>query len=378
MVAGTVTWERLRELASFRAEQGCAISLFLNLDPSEVPTPGDAQTRMNSLLASAEKTDRSELTHDQRVGLKSDFDRIARWFDDDFDREGSRGLALFAAGLDNFWSTLSLPAAVADRVKIGREFYLAPLVPLVARADGTIVAVIGREQGQLFRYQAGRLQAVADHFEEQPGQHDQGGWSQARYQRHIEKLVQEHLKDVAAELDRSRKRMRAPKVVLVCAEEMRGEFTEALSKEARDAIVGWAPAKAHANPAELLEAVRPVLDQAQAKDEGETIERWREEVGRNGRATAGWAQTLEAASDGRVEVLLFQEGSDRPAFRCPACGRAAIEGGSCPLDGTRLEPHDAGLDLAVHQTLAHGGAVWAIRHHDDLGPVEGIGALLRY
>jgi hypothetical protein len=32
----------------------------------------------------------------------------------------------------------------------------------------------------------------------------------------------------------------------------------------------------------------------------------------------------------------------------------------------------------VHQTLAHGGEVWAIRHHQDLAPVEGIGALLRF
>jgi peptide subunit release factor 1 (eRF1) len=106
--------------------------------------------------------------------------------------------------------------------------------------------------------------------------------------------------------------------------------------------------------------------------------RWREEAGRNGRAASGWEQTLEAASDARVELLLFQQGVDRPAFRCPACGRAAISEGSCPLDGTRLEPTDAGLDLAVHQTLAHGGAVWAIRHHEDLAPVEGIGALLRF
>ena len=377
-MAGTVTWERLRELASFRAEGGCAISLYLNLDPSEVPTAADAQTRMNALLAGAEKADRSELTHDQRNGLKADFARIARWFDDDFNREGARGLAIFAASLDNLWSTLSLPGPVADRVKVGHDFYLAPLVSLVARTDGTIIAVVGREQGQLFRLEAGRLRPITDHFEEQPGRHDQGGWSQANYQRHIEKLVQEHLKGVAEELDRSRKRMRAPKVVLVCPEETRAEFTHNLSKEAREALVGWAPAEAHAGASELLEAVKPVLEQAQAKDERETIERWREEAGRNGRAASGWEQTLEAASDGRVEVLLFQEGTDRSAFRCPACGRAALTGGSCPLDGTQLEPHDAGLDLAVHQTLAHGGALWAIRHHTDLAPVEGIGALLRY
>jgi peptide chain release factor subunit 1 len=251
-------------------------------------------------------------------------------------------------------------------------------VPLVSRSDGAIVAVVGREQGQLFRLRDGRLHEIAQQFDEQPGQHDQGGWSQARYQRHIEKLVQEHVKGVAEELDRTRRRMQAPKIVLVCSEEMRAEFTDALSSAARESIAGWTPAEAHATPAQLLAAVGPVLDRAQAKDERETIERWREEAGRNGRAASGWADTLEAASDGRVELLLFRKGVDHHAFRCPACGRAAVAGGSCPLDGTSLEAVDAGLDLAVHQTLAHGGAVWAIRHHEDLAPVEGIGALLRY
>ena len=377
-MADTLTWAQLRELAAFRTENGCAISLYVNLDPSEVPTPGDAQSRMNALLAEAEKADRSDLAHDTRAGLRRDFDRIARWFDDDFEREGSRGLAIFAAGNDNFWSTLRLPDRVADGVRVNRDFYLTPLVPLVSRSDGAIVAVVGREQGQLFRLRDGRLHEIVQQFDEQPGQHDQGGWSQARYQRHIEKLVQEHVKGVAEELNKTRRRTHAPKIVLVCSEEIRTEFTDALSSEARESIAGWTQAEAHATPTQLLAAVAPVLEQAQARDEREAIERWREEAGRNGRAASGWADTLEAASDGRVELLLFQEGVDHEAFRCPACGRAAIAGGSCPLDGTSLEAVDAGLDLAVHQTLAHAGAVLAIRHHEDLAPVEGIGALLRY
>jgi peptide subunit release factor 1 (eRF1) len=108
------------------------------------------------------------------------------------------------------------------------------------------------------------------------------------------------------------------------------------------------------------------------------IARWREEQGRNARAAAGWRQTLESASDGRVETLLFAEGAERAAYKCPECGRASLDGGSCPLDGVRMEPESNGLDLAVHQTLRHGGTVWAVRHHRDLEPVEGIGALLRY
>lgn len=377
-MAGMVTWSLLRELAGFRAEKGCAISLCLNLDPSDVPTAGDAQTRMNAMLHAADRTDRTDLTHEQRSALKSDFERIRNWFDDDFDRDGSRGLAVFAAGLDNFWRTVPLPQAVRDSAKVGRDFYLSPLVPLVSRGDGTIVAVVGREQGQLYRLRAGRLEEIAEHYDETPGQHDQGGWSQSRYQRHIEKLVHEHVKGVAEELDRSKRQLQSPKIVLVCSEEIRSEFIDALSAEVRASLVGWTPVQAQAGPAEILQAVTPVLEEAETKDEAEVIERWREEAGRHARAASGWEQTLEASSDARVELLLFAQGTDRPAFRCPACGRAAVAEGSCPLDGTRLEPTDSGLDLAVHQTLAHGGAVWAIRHHDDLGPVEGIGALLRF
>ena len=128
-MAGTVTWSLLRELAGFRAEKGCAISLYLNLDPSDVPTAGDAQTRMNSMLHAADRTDRTDLTHEQRMGLKADFERIAQWFDDDFERDGSQGLAVFAAGLDNSWRTLALPAPVDDRVE-GRT----RLLPCAARA----------------------------------------------------------------------------------------------------------------------------------------------------------------------------------------------------------------------------------------------------
>lgn len=377
-MAGTVTWSLLRELAGFRAENGCATSLLVNLDPSDVPTAGDAQSRMNALLNAAGKTDRADLTREQRGALKSDFERIARWFDDDFVRDGARGLAIYAARLDNYWQTLPLPEPVRDSVKVGRDLHVAPLVPLVTRGDGTIVAVVGRERGQLYRVRGGRLDEIAEHYDETPGQHDQGGWSQSRYHRHIEKLVQEHLKGVAEELDRSRRQLHGPRVVLVCAEDMRSELTEALSTEARDALIGWTSADAHAAPTEVMQAVAPVLAEAEARDESAAIDRWREEAGRNGRASSGWEQTLEAASDARVELLLFREGADRAAWRCPACGRAATTDGSCPLDGTRMEQVEAGLDLAVHQTLAHGGAVWAIKHHEDLAPVEGIGALLRY
>ena len=380
-MARTITWDELRDLAGFEAEEGCAISLYLGLDPSVTPTPGDAATRLRSLLDEAAKGDganRRELTHDQRLGLKADFERIRSFYEDEFERDGAQGLAVFSSGLDNIWRTLPLTEAVPDHVNVGSTLYLAPLVPLVGRGEGALVVVVGRERGHFYRLRGGRLEDLADHTEEQQGRHDQGGWSQARYQRHIETKVREHLHEVAEALDRIVRQLRAVQVIVISSEEMRAELEEVLSHDAAAAVIGWTSAEAHAAPPELLKVAVPVLDRYRAEKETEVVARWEEEAGRNGRAAAGWEATLEAASDARVELLLFQDGVDHEAFRCPRCGRVAVNGGTCPLDGTSMEVSANGLDLAVHQTLVHGGRVWAVRDRQDLGPVEGIGALLRY
>jgi peptide chain release factor subunit 1 len=379
-MAETLTWNRLRNLAGFRSEEGCAISLYVNLDPALSPTPNDVDTRVNAALTSVEKqieARRDQLSHTEREGLKSDVERIRAFFDNDFSRDGAQGFAVFAAG-DGYWATLSLAYPVPDAVELGRDFHLAPLAPLVGRGDGALVAVVGRERGELFRLHAGRLEEVVDRTEEQPGRHDQGGWSQGRYQRHIEKLVGEHLRDVAAELAGAVRQLHMPKVIVVGSEETRAEFLETLPHDAKSVVAGTVEAEAHAGEPELLQLVQPLLDEAHAADETEVLERWREEVGKEARGSAGWKDTLQAASDGRVELLLYEEGANKPAHECPKCGRAELDATECPLDGTPMKERESGFDLAVHQTLAHGGTMLAVRYSVDLRGVEGIGALLRY
>jgi hypothetical protein len=43
-----------------------------------------------------------------------------------------------------------------------------------------------------------------------------------------------------------------------------------------------------------------------------------------------------------------------------------------------MEHRDDGLDLAVRLTLAYGGDLLAVETRQDLDPVEGIGAILRF
>jgi peptide subunit release factor 1 (eRF1) len=123
--------------------------------------------------------------------------------------------------------------------------------------------------------------------------------------------------------------------------------------------------------------VRPLLDEARAREDQAMLERWQAERGRGGKAAGGWRQTLEAASDARVEVLLVAEGVRHPAWSCPKDGRAYADGGKCPLDDTKLEERDDAVDLAIHHTVKHGGSF--VRYGAGaLADADGIGAILRF
>src|SRR5947208_6568090 len=256
-----ITWEQLRELAAFRAQHGSAVSLYMGLDPSIVPTAGDLASHTRSLLARAERqleARRATLSHEERKALAQDLERIEGWFGSEFSREGVRGVAVFASELDDLFLPLSLPWPVDDEARVAQQLYLAPLVRLVGRGDGAVVAYVGRERGDVYRLCDGRLVPLADETADVPGRHDQGGWSQSRYERHIETIVDRHLRDVAAALDRCVRRLRGARVVLAGPEEIRSSFEGLLAPETRAALVGWVAAEAHVDAPRLLEAARPL------------------------------------------------------------------------------------------------------------------------
>src|SRR5262249_35608144 len=157
------------------------------------------------------------------------------YFERDFTRDGAHGIAIFAASLDNYWRPIALAAPVPDVAKVNSEFYVSPLVPIVGLGDGVIVASVGRERGDLYQLRAGRLVEVAARFDEVPRRHDQGGWSQANYQRHVDNLAHEHLRETADQLDRLVRGRKSAGVVVVCSDEIRAEFADMLSHETRSA-----------------------------------------------------------------------------------------------------------------------------------------------
>ncbi len=52
--------------------------------------------------------------------------------------------------------------------------------------------------------------------------------------------------------------------------------------------------------------------------------------------------------------------------------------GRCPADGGPVEELEHLREAVIEAALAQGADVMVVRHYPDLGPLQGIGALLRF
>jgi peptide chain release factor subunit 1 len=367
----------VRSLAVVRSEGAGCVSLYLDLDPATVPTPGDLASHVTALVDEARRRGEAwseHAGHAEAMALREDLDRTRRFLEEELDRTGAYGLALFVSGPDT-WRELRLPGAVEDAVHIGSSFVVAPLVPFVERDRDVVLAVVGRERGTIWRAGDGRVDEVEDLSRRGQGWHDQGGWSQSRYQRGLEVEAREHMRDVAEAIADLVRPGSGTLLAVACLEERRAEFEGLLVPHVRESLVGWLDYDRHADGDDFRPAIERLLDE-RVRDEREALlASWREEHGQSGgKASMGWAETLEAAADAAVDVLVV-DGTTREAYECPSCGRGDLEPGACALDSTPLrEVLGGALELAIRATLEHGGVVRVAPEATEDGAV----ALLRF
>ena len=199
MAANTITRDRLRRLADVRPEHGRVLSVFLNLDPTEFATPAARSTAVSSVLTeAARRVEEAEgLGHDEREALKADVDRVReRLQASDIAQNGTRAVAVYACGPAGLLEVVQLRRPIDSRVVLER----APHVePLIAEADSErwCVVLANRRNARFFVGDGGGLEETDRVEDDVHSQHDQGGWSQSRYQRGVEKEKDDHLVHVA-------------------------------------------------------------------------------------------------------------------------------------------------------------------------------------
>src|SRR5215212_1185637 len=240
MAANTITRTSLRRLADVKPERGRVLSVFLNLDPTQFATPAARSTAITSVLTQASRRveEAEGLTHDEREALKADVERVRQALNaSDLAQDGTRAVAVYACGPADLLEVVSLRRPVDSAVVLDRSPYVEPLLA-DADSERWCVLLANRRNARFFIGDGGSLEETDRIEDDVHSQHDQGGWSQARYQRGIEKEKDDHLVHVAEVAFDAYKRRGFDRLLIGAPEELVNDLKAKLHPYLRKRIVG--------------------------------------------------------------------------------------------------------------------------------------------
>lgn len=380
MQTNEITPESLRRLAGLKPQHGRVLSVFVNLDPTEFATPKARASQISSLLDEADRKVRAQdLGHEDKAGLREDLEKLRTYLrNGGFDAKGAHALALFVCCQAELFEVLKLPRPVPSAVVIDDSPFVEPLAEL---GDGGrwAVLLVNRTTGRILRGSAERLDEVERIHDDVRGRHDQGGWSQANYQRSIDKDAGDHVKRTVEELFRRFQASAFDALLVGTPNELISEVESKLHPYLRERLAGRIDVDVeNSSPDDVLAAAAPILAQRESERERAALDRLEEGLAVAGRAAAGLDDVLGVLTERRVGCLLVGEGFDAAGFQCPSCGLLTAEGDRCPIDDTPLERGEDILESAVESAIAQSADILVVRHHEGLEQHGGIAALLRF
>jgi peptide subunit release factor 1 (eRF1) len=239
---------------------------------------------------------------------------------------------------------------------------------------------VNRRTARLFCGAPESLEEVALVEDDVPGQHDQGGWSQSRYQRSIDKDVADHLKHVAEVVFLQMKREMPAGILIGAPQELAGDFEGALHPYLKERLAGRIDIDVeNSTPDDVRRCAAERIEKVARKREDEALARLAEEFARGGRAASQLGDVLAALHEQRVEVLLVDRGFSAPGVVCPQCGWLGGAGFSeCQADGTPVERRDDIVEAAIERAITQSADVHILRDRPELASHGHIAAVLRF
>jgi peptide chain release factor subunit 1 len=367
--------EQLDRLAAFAPVPATVISLYLDLKPNE---RGRDEYEPFVRKVFAERLAQLEPRSPARASFEADIDRIMRYLRDEV-RPSANGLAIFAChAAGEFFEALQLDAPVGQHwLFTGSVPHLYPLVRLFDRYPRYAAVLLDTHQTRIVVFGLNTMQQSATVTTEKSRRSQVGGWSQARYQRRMDNLRAQHVKEVVDVLDRLVTSEGISRIVIAGDEVSEPLLRQQLTPRLTDLIVDVIRLDRTTSEARLLEATLEALREKDAETDADRVAQMLDAWRSGGLAVAGPEGTLKALEMGQVDELLVTATPDTLRVP-PGAGRDPLEistsEGQRPRDGAKLSLADE-LVTRAQQT---GARITVIEDQALLAPHGGVGALLRF
>jgi peptide chain release factor subunit 1 len=351
--------EHLDKLAAFEPTPLPVISLYLNTSAGQ---NGKSQFEQFLRKEFAIRAKTYPPRSPEKASLERDYERIAIYLGTQL-QPSANGLALFACSAkDAFFDALQLEVPIQQhRLFISNQPQLYPLARLYDQNRRYAAVLLDSHQARLFVCGFGKVLARHELAGTKTNRTATGGWSQARYQRHVDNFHLHHCKEVADALDRLVKTEELDKIVLAGDEVIFSMFRDNLSPQLSEKIVDVLKIDIKTPDSEVFAATIEAMRQDDARTDAEKVERLFDEFRSDGLGVVGARNTLTALNNGQVDELIL------------SAKRNAIRNDEEPAPE---EPVLADTLVTIaHQTAAK---VTFIEDPCLLKEVGGVGALLRY
>jgi peptide chain release factor subunit 1 len=371
--------QELDALATLSSEEWPFVSFYCGID-HRLTQAERFSTKLRNLLRQATEA-AANLPEDQASSVRADLVRIQSWATDQYVR-GSRGLAVVACHGLGLWQPYLLSRPVAAEITVGQSPHLRPLLELAHQQRRYCTVLVSQERARLFLIEGDEIRDHSEVFDFVPGRHDQGGWAQARLQRHHDDRVLHHLKRVAVAIFDLFQAKGFDRLLIGGTEETSGELTVQLHPYLLPRLAGRFAIEVYASREEVLGQTQRIIEDREKKTEKDAVGQLRDEAGLKQLSVCGLRPTLQALQNGQISTLVVNSDFSIPGNRCPSCQFLAVEEGeNCPYCQEALQDVADLVENVVERTLDQKGQVEFVsapETQEELAELGNIGALLRF
>jgi peptide chain release factor subunit 1 len=242
----------------------------------------------------------------ERESFDRDVERINAYLADEL-RPETNGVAIFAcAGADDFFEPIQTAAPIeSHRLYIYNQPHLYPVARLMEQYPRYAVLVADTNRARLFVFGRGKA-LLSDEIQNVKTRGAKvGGWSQMRYQRHMEQYHLQHAKEVVDQLERITREDDIQHIILAGDEVIIPKLKEQFPKTVADKIVDVLSLDINAPEHEVLAESMEAMREHDAESDAEKVARLFDEYRAGGLAVVGSTDTLEALAMGQVEELVI-------------------------------------------------------------------------
>jgi peptide chain release factor subunit 1 len=364
----------LERLASFEPSTHPVLSLYLDLRVDQ-----QGRRHHDLFLRKALDERARALTGESLHSFSVDAERIRQYVADL--PPSVQGVAIFACSAGALFEAVQLEGGIDGHwLFVASVPHLYPLVRVTDQYPRFAALLVDTNSARVFVFSLGTIETETKVVNVKTRRTSMGGWSQARYQRHVENFHLHHMKEVIAVLDHVVREEAISGIVVSCDEVARPLLTDLLPKHLATKVVDTVRLDIHASGKQVLEEALHALRQQDVDTDAARVEALLDAWRAGGLGVVGPDDTLQALELRQVEELLITATPD--ALRRASASPVDDAPGPVDVTTTAAAGQDSDQVKLANSLVARAHRNDArIRFIEDpalLADVGGVGAILRF